>query len=143
MKRFKFTIRGNEYETEVLKFKSSCALIEVNGTQYEVELQKRTTKPEFSIKRSAVRPQAAKSEEIPKSNLYAVKAPLPGTILQVFVKEGDPVAKDGKLLIYEAMKMENLLKSDKEGTVKSVKVKASDTVLQDEVLIEIEMENNL
>ena len=142
MKRFKFTIRGNEYETEVLKFKASCAVIEVNGTQYEVELQKKTTKTEFSIKRPAVRPQTVKSEETPKSNLYAVKAPLPGIVLQIFVKEGDPVAKDDKLLIYEAMKMENLLKSEKEGTVKSVKVKASDTVLQDEVLIEIEMENN-
>lgn len=142
MKRFKFTIRGNEYETEVLKFKSSCALIEVNGTQYEVELHKENTKPEFSIRRPTRAPAVKTDKETPKSNVYAIKAPLPGIILQVFVKEGDTVAKDDKLLIYEAMKMENLLKSDKEGTVKSVKVKASDSILQDDVLIEIEMKNN-
>ncbi|MBN2614823.1 MAG: biotin/lipoyl-binding protein [Bacteroidales bacterium] len=142
MKRFKFTIRGNEYETEVLKFKASSALIEVNGTRYEVELHKENTKPEFSIKRPARTQEVKSNPNTPKSNVYAVKAPLPGIILQVFVKEGDTVAKDDKLLIYEAMKMENLLKSDKEGTVKSVKVKASDAILQDEVLMELEMEHN-
>jgi len=140
MKRFKFTIRGNEYETEILKMKGVTALIEVNGTQYEVELHKQKTRPEFSIKRPVNAPAAEK--EAKKSNLYAIKAPLPGIVLQVFVKEGDTVAKDDKLLIYEAMKMENMIKSDKEGVVKSVKVKASDAVLQDQLLIEIEMENN-
>ena len=49
------------------------------------------------------------------------------------------VTKDDKLLIYEAMKMENLLKSEKVGKVKSVKVKTGDTVLQDDVLLEIEL----
>jgi biotin carboxyl carrier protein len=141
MKRFKFTIRGNEYETEILKMKGLTAMIEVNGTQYEVELHKHKTRPEFSIKKPVSAP-VTKTAEAKKSNLFTVKAPLPGIILQVFVKEGDTVAKDDKLLIYEAMKMENLLKSDKAGVVKSLKVKASDNILQDDVLLEIEMESN-
>jgi biotin carboxyl carrier protein len=136
MKRFKFTIRGNEYETEIIKLKGLNALIEVNGTRYEVELQKPKARPVISIKKPVATGQGPKEEKNP---LYAVKAPLPGVVMNVFVREGDKVQKDDKLLIYEAMKMENVIKSDKEGIIKSVKVKASDTIIQDQVLIEIEM----
>lgn len=138
MKRFKFTIRGNEYETEIIKLKGLNARIEVNGTQYEVELQRPKSRPGLSIKRPSISGQNFKGNEN-KGNIYAVKAPLPGIVMRVFVKEGDKIEKDGKLLVYEAMKMENLIKSDKEGIIKSVKVKETDSILQDDLLIEIEL----
>ncbi len=40
MKKFKFTIRGNNYEVEIKKFEEGIAKLEVNGTPYTVELQK-------------------------------------------------------------------------------------------------------
>jgi len=67
-----------------------------------------------------------------------VRAPLPGSVVDVFVKEGDSVAKGDKLLIYEAMKMENTVLSDKDGTILSVKIHRGDTFLQDDVLVEME-----
>ncbi len=140
MKRFKFTIRGNEYETEIVKLKGLNALIEVNGTKYNVELQRPKTRPGFSVKRPSISGQNFKGNENGnKGNIYAVKAPLPGVVMKVFVKEGDMIEKDSKLLVYEAMKMENLIKSDKEGTIKSVKIKETDAILQDDLLIEIEL----
>ena len=142
MKRFKFIIRGNEYETEIIKLEGLTATIEVNGTQYNVELQKDKKASELqSIRRQAVGGGIATGQQHTSNGggIFAVKAPLPGHIMQVFVKEGDTIKKDEKLLIYEAMKMENLLKSEKEGTIKSVKVKPGDTVLQDDLLIEIEL----
>ncbi len=139
MKRFKFTIRGNEYETEIIKLKGLNALIEVNGTQYEVELQKPKTRPAVTLKRPAAPSVSKVQAREEKGTLHGVKAPLPGVVMHVFVKEGDKVQQNDKLLIYEAMKMENLVKSDKEGIVKSVKVKATDTIIQDQVLIEIEL----
>jgi biotin carboxyl carrier protein len=56
------------------------------------------------------------------------------------VQPGDAVKKDDRLLIYEAMKMENMLLSEKNGKVSSVKVAPGDSVLQDDVLIEIELD---
>jgi len=135
MKRFKFTIRGSEYETEIIKLEGTEAVIEVNGTQYNVELEKEKkaavlTRPDFSSK---------KGGDSSSGGILKVRAPLPGHIMKVFVKEGDMVRKDDSLLIYEAMKMENLLKAEKVGKIKSVKVKAGDTVLQDDVLFEIQL----
>ncbi len=138
MKRFKFTIRGNQYETEIIKLEGSVATIEVNGTQYNVELEKEKSTP------ASVRPNlSAKKGSISSASsgggVLKVNAPLPGHIMKVFVKEGDMVRKDDNLLIYEAMKMENLLKAEKVGKIKSVKVKPGDTVLQDDVLFEIQL----
>ena len=140
MKRFKFTIRGNEYETEIIKLKGLNALIEVNGTKYEVELQKPKSRPELSIKKPVLNGQNLKGNGNGQkvNGVHAIKAPLPGIVMKVFVNVGDTVQVDDQLLIYEAMKMENVIKSDKAGKVKSLKVKTSDSILQDDVLIEIE-----
>lgn len=140
MKRFKFTIRGNEYETEIIKLKGLNALIEVNGTQYEVELQKPKSRPELSIKKPTTGGQSIKvnGNGAGGNSVHTIKAPLPGIVMKVFVNIGDTVEVNDQLLIYEAMKMENVIKSDKGGKIKSVKVKASDSILQDDVLIEIE-----
>ncbi|MDA3819186.1 MAG: acetyl-CoA carboxylase biotin carboxyl carrier protein subunit, partial [Candidatus Delongbacteria bacterium] len=67
-----------------------------------------------------------------------IKAPLPGNILSVKIKEGDEVKKGDVLLVMEAMKMENNVLADVDGTVKSVKVNEGDAVLQNDDLIEIQ-----
>ena len=66
-----------------------------------------------------------------------VKAAMPGKIVQVEVKEGDRVAPGTGLLIIEAMKMENEIRSEGTGIVKAVRVKPGDAVERDAVLIEI------
>lgn len=63
---------------------------------------------------------------------------MPGAVVSVSVKPGDKVVDGQELCIIEAMKMQNILKSEKEGTIKSVKVKAGDSVTVDELLIEFE-----
>ena len=60
-----------------------------------------------------------------------------GIILEISVKEGDQVTRGQKLAVMEAMKMENEIKAEKDGEVVSVKVTQGQSVLQDEVLIEI------
>ena len=68
----------------------------------------------------------------------AIKAPLPGTIVQVLVKPGDKVAIGDKLLTMEAMKMENNVVSEKDGIIRVVNVKPGNTVQQNDILVEIE-----
>ncbi|MEJ7693137.1 acetyl-CoA carboxylase biotin carboxyl carrier protein subunit [Daejeonella sp.] len=64
-----------------------------------------------------------------------LKAPMPGLVLKVLVKEGEEVKKGANLLILEAMKMENIIKSPADVIVKSIKINPSDKVEKNQVMI--------
>jgi 3-methylcrotonyl-CoA carboxylase alpha subunit len=66
-----------------------------------------------------------------------VIAPMPGKVLDVFVKPGDPVEKGQKLLILSAMKIEHTMKAPRAGTVAAVHAAAEDQVADKALLIEI------
>jgi pyruvate carboxylase subunit B len=63
---------------------------------------------------------------------------MPGTIVDVLVKEGDKVNAGDPVVVAEAMKMETEIQAPIEGTVKKIHIAKGDTVNPDEVLIEIE-----
>ncbi len=143
MKKFKFTIRGNEYETRVLSFENDQAEIEVNGTLYtvDVHVEKKTVQKTPKLVRAKVPAPGvegiiAKTNQVTKG--FAVKAPLPGTIVKVMVKEGDVVKLGDKLLVMEAMKMENDVLAEKAGAILKVNIKEGQVVLQNELLVEIQ-----
>lgn len=139
MKKFKFTIQGNEYDVEVLKFEDNIAKVEVNGTHYSVEVHKEIKQAKTPVLVRQEVPTPRRSEIKIKKSIGAtqIKAPLPGNIMQVFVKTGDEVKKGDKLLMYEAMKMENTILAEKDGHVTAIKVQAGDSVLEGDILIEI------
>jgi glutaconyl-CoA/methylmalonyl-CoA decarboxylase subunit gamma len=143
MKKFKFAINGNTYEVEILGIEDNIARVEVNGTLYNVEIQKdlKVPKTPTLVRAEAPKP-TLKETKIPKNitrtTNMAIKAPLPGTIVQVLVKAGDKVSIGDKLLTMEAMKMENNVVSEKDGIVRVVNVKPGDTVQQNDTLVEIE-----
>lgn len=140
MKKYKFEIRGNKYETEIIKTEGKVFEIEVNGTHYEILYEDDIEiKKTPQLVRSNVPPPLTREKKIPKtlSGIITVKSPLPGIILKILVKVGDKVNANQTLLTMEAMKMENNIESDKGGIIKSIKVREGDNVLQDEILIEI------
>jgi|WetSurMetagenome_2_1015567.scaffolds.fasta_scaffold383059_2 glutaconyl-CoA/methylmalonyl-CoA decarboxylase subunit gamma len=143
MKKFKFTINGNQYEVEILGFEENVAKVEVNGTVYDVEVHKELniSKTPTLVRAEAPQPKGKETripKNVTKTTNMAIKAPLPGTIIQVLVKPGEKVAMGQKLLTMEAMKMENNVTAEKDGTVRTVNVKPGDTVMQNDILIEIE-----
>jgi len=146
MKNFKITVNNNTYDINVLTFENTKVKVEVNGKPYEVGIEK----PEAAGKTpTLVREKASTGGDSTKSTALTsspterkgagvMKAPLPGTIIKVFVKVGDEVKVGTNLLTWEAMKMENNVLAEKAGTIRSVHVKPGDTVLQNDVLVEIE-----
>lgn len=142
MKDFKFKINGNEYNVHIANVEGNVAEVEVNGTPYKVELDKelKQTKTPKLVRPEAVpttdsHPAVAKTASPGVATSGSIKTPLPGVILDVHVKPGDTVKVGQRLIVLEAMKMENNIDSDKEGKVIDVKVRKGDSVLEGDVLI--------
>lgn len=137
-KKFKFTINSNKYNVDIIEVEGANVKLEVNGTPYEVEVdieQKKPSKTPNII-------HARKPLEVPVQNINSKKgtpinAPLPGTIISVNVSIGSVVKQGDKLLIMEAMKMENNILAEQDGEITKINVKAGDIVLQGDILIEI------
>tara|TARA_R110001592_G_scaffold25240_1_gene96141 strand:- start:107 stop:595 length:489 start_codon:yes stop_codon:yes gene_type:complete len=69
-------------------------------------------------------------------HVNSIKAPMPGLILEINVKVGQEVKEDEPLLILEAMKMENIITSPRDGIIKSISVNKTDAVEKNQLLIE-------
>ena len=145
MKKFSFTINGNEYDVEIKNVEDNNAEVEVNGFTYAVQFDRslQSTKtpklvrtesvPSTDITRSE---QKTSSASVPKGGAQ-MKSPLPGVILDVYVNVGDTVKYGDKILCLEAMKMENIINADKDGKIIAIKVKKGDSVMEGDVLVEI------
>lgn len=145
MKKFKFTISGNQYEAEIVSIDDTIAEVSVNGTLYTVEVDRSIplTKTPTLVRTMAVpstdaHPSLSKTHSpgAPKGT-GTIKSPLPGVILELHVREGDTVKIGQKLITLEAMKMENNINADKEGKVTSLKVGKGDSVMEGDVLLVI------
>lgn len=140
MKKFKFTIKGNDYEVKIAEVEENVAHLEVNGTEYEVQLHrevKQSKTPRLVRKPVMKKPGEGTITKTAGGSAIKVQAPLPGNIFKILVNVGDEVKKGDNLLIMEAMKMENNVLAEKDGVVKTIKVNVGDAVLQGDVLIEM------
>ncbi len=142
MKKFSFKIRGNAYEAIINSFEKNIVDIDINGTNYKVEVEQEVTpiqKPKTpKLVRAKVPTKAGDENIVVNKKAVLVKAPLPGTIISLNCKPGDTVSAGDTLLVMEAMKMENNIQAEASGKVKSVMVSAGENVLQGDILIEME-----
>ena len=137
MKEYKYKINGKEYNVAVEELEGNKANVTVNGKTYEVELD-RPAKPAVSkpvARPAAAAPTAAPAaapapKAAPAAGGAGIKAPLPGVILDIKVKVGDAVAKGQTVAILEAMKMENNINADREGTVVSINVEKGQSIAE-------------
>ncbi len=144
MKNYKFTIRGNEYDVDIQEIEDNVAKIEVNGSTYQVEIHREKAQSKTP---KLVRPKVVPSSEAaiaktrkPTASKGAgsIKAPLPGTVLEIKTSVGAEVKTGDTLLIMEAMKMELELKAERAATIKQVLHQSSEQVKAEAILVELE-----
>lgn len=146
MKQYKYKINGSLYNVVVNSTSDEIAEVEVNGTPYTVEIGKKSKKQATTpfkkpAQAATAQPQAAAAPVVTKqpanTGAGTLKSPLPGIILDITCNVGDTVKKGQKLLILEAMKMENNIIADRDGTIQEIKVRKGDSVLEGADLLSI------
>ncbi|WP_025664170.1 acetyl-CoA carboxylase biotin carboxyl carrier protein subunit [Aquimarina megaterium] len=119
---------NKSFHTEIVQsdFDTKKYTVKVNNNSYQVditnELDTRIAAMGFSIGSS--------------KQVNAIKAPMPGLLLDVQVEIGQEVKEDDPLLILEAMKMENIILSPRDGVIKSISATTGDAVDKGQLLIE-------
>lgn len=124
-------LHGNKsYTAELVSLDraSKRVNLKINGKEYAVVLKDEYDKLLESL---GMNHSANNTNE-------ALKAPMPGLILDIFVKEGDQVKKGDNLIVLEAMKMENIIKSSTDQFIKSVEIKKGDKVEKNQILFTFE-----
>ena len=145
MKKFKFTIHGNQYDVNIQNVEDNIIDVDVNGSVYQVEVDK-TLQPVKT-------PRLVRSRAVPSTDTTpsvgagvkpvgaktggVIKSPLPGSVISILVKPGDTVKVGQKLMVLEAMKMENNIDSDKDGKIVKINANKGDSVMEGDILVTI------
>mgnify|MGYP004534352603 FL=1 len=127
MKKFNITVNGTAYEVEVEEVKAQA-----------VAAPKAAPKaPAAPAPKAAPAPQAApkKAAVAAGAGEHSIDAPMPGKIVKLVAAEGQAVKAGDTLLILEAMKMQNEIAADADGTVKTFNVAAGQSVKAHESLV--------
>jgi biotin carboxyl carrier protein len=121
---------NKSYNVEIVLInrESKELTVKVNGTSYHIQLKDRFDDLLKSLG----------MESAGKAKLKNLKAPMPGLVLNILVDEGQAVEKDTPLVILEAMKMENVIKSPAAGVVKKISAVKGHAVDKNAVMIEFE-----
>ena len=140
MKEYKLKINGTDYAISIEDSEDNAANVEVNGTPFKVEFDKPVKKAAATVKFARKTMPGRANVVIDKPAVESVAGgtkvttPLPGVILEVAVKEGQAVKKGQKIVVLEAMKMENVIEATCDGTIKELKVSKSDSVLEGDTI---------
>ena len=140
MKEYKFKINGKEYNVAIGEANGKMLSVNVNGASYEVELENAPAAPTsapVAAPAAAPAPAAAAPAAAPAGAGQTIKSPLPGIIISVDVKEGQAVKRGQKVAVVEAMKLENDILAECDGTVTAVHARKGDSVLEGAVIVTI------
>lgn len=116
------------YTVEVLNFdaESKEAEFKINGENIKAKLK---DKFDVLLEKLGMHDVSAKK-------VNEIKAPMPGSVMKILVKEGEEVQKDMPILILEAMKMENILKSPIDGIIEKINTQEGQNVEKNQKLVE-------
>ncbi len=136
--KYKVSISDRSYEVEIEDIHARPIVAYVDGQKFEVNPDndsKAEVKKEVAGPKPAVIP-AQPTVETGTNN--EMTAPLPGTIISVFAKPGDEIEAGKVVLIIEAMKMKNSIRSTRGGKVAEILVSPGQTVAHKQALVRFE-----
>ncbi|MEX0274604.1 MAG: acetyl-CoA carboxylase biotin carboxyl carrier protein subunit [Flavobacteriaceae bacterium] len=121
---------GTSYHVRIVKadFSNRLYTLSINGNEHQATIK---TPLDELINEMGFASNGSK-------NIDSISAPMPGLILDISVEEGQEVKDDDQLMVLEAMKMENIITSPRNGTIKKIAVKQGDAVEKAQLLIEFE-----
>jgi len=138
IRKFNVKVNGKNYEVEVEELSTE------NIVSHPVQTQKVATNPIPVVQKNEPTPTPAPAPQpkpatpsVSSGGKTVVKAPLPGVVVDINVAEGNRISKGQKLLVIEAMKMENEILSEVDGVVEKILVKKGDNIDGDQELIVI------
>jgi len=120
---------SRSYMAELLEYRQEekMAVVKINNSIYDIKIKDET---DDLLEKLGIGTNTKKALQI--------KAPMPGKVLDIKVKEGDSVNKGDALLVLEAMKMENIIKAPDAAVIKKIKAIKGKAVEKNEVLIDLE-----
>lgn len=131
-KKLQVNVNGKSFDVEIDDFSGNVVNVNVNGQAYAVEFEdsgapvvQAAARPAQSAAPVAVPAKAAPAAPVAVAaagDASVISAPMPGVIMDISVKPGDKVTVNQPVCALEAMKMKNILRSPREGTVASVEV---------------------
>ncbi len=136
----KLNVKINEtnYEVEIEDLNTRPIVATVNGMRVEVTPENGKPLPVKNEASAAPKIERKPSAPSMPANGKVLPAPLPGTVTEVFVKAGDHVESGQVVLVIEAMKMKNNIRSPREGKLAVVHAAAGQTVTHKQPLLEFE-----
>ncbi len=140
---FNITIHGESYHVKVEGSGSHdmaerSFFITVDGVPEEVSLETLNEIDVSGERKPSSASRSAGGKRPKATDPGHVTTPMPGTIVDVLVNEGDEITDGQAVLVIEAMKMQNEIHATKSGRVDSIFVKKGDTVTPQEALLHIE-----
>jgi len=139
VKKYRVSVNGKTYEVEVEEMGQSQTneVVYTEKSSQQPEKSEKTVKP--APKKNEKKEEVEVTEEQSQSsgNHTEIVAPMAGLVIEVQAKTGKKVEPGDKLLVLEAMKMENDIISDTSGIIKDVNCKKGDNVETGQVLITV------
>jgi biotin carboxyl carrier protein len=123
---YSLLIDGKSYEAYVFPMENSWQVL-LHGKQYAAQVEDERER----------RLRAASSESFTSGKEFHLKAPMPGLVITVAVEDGQKVQKGDLLAILESMKMQNELKSPRDGIVSRIRIVAGDSVEQRQTILSV------
>jgi biotin carboxyl carrier protein len=126
--QYHFLHNNKSYNVDIIKInvEEKTLLLKINSVKFNLQLKDKYDELLHTLG----------LDNLATKKVNDIKAPMPGMVLNILVKEGDTVKKGDAILVLEAMKMENILKSPTDGLIKKIAAVKGTAVEKNQLLIQ-------